>query len=320
MEVSKGHEVLAQQKDETILYWDKFYTDLDKREDSIDQNATADKNDVEWIVSDKPVVLDKILSLFPPQQSSMKMLEIGCGVSKLSRSLLERTIERKHDSQQYEFVSTDVSLVCLEHNRARDASYIASLPDSSSLSYMELNAIKQLPPSQLQKYDVVLDKGTCDTFLFRSKRTQKASATHPPLLKSLLNNIHRLLQSGCKAKYIIISPRSKLKSIRDFNGFTSVNRTKMSADLLGNAVLVKGNSDHKPAHVYIYECFRNDYYNPDSDEPFGDDGLEEVNDETICEKCGLSFKIFLGNVDIQDQGAVQWTRRFRNHIIHCKRN
>ena len=67
MEVSKGHELLAQQKDETILYWDKLYTDLDKREDSIDQNATADKNDVEWIVSDKPVVLDKILSLFPQQ-------------------------------------------------------------------------------------------------------------------------------------------------------------------------------------------------------------------------------------------------------------
>ena len=317
--VSKGHEVLAQQKDQTILYWDKFYTDINERLDSTDKNAPADNNDVEWIVSDKPVVLDEISSLFP-QQLSMSMLEIGCGVSKLSRSLLERIIERQHSSQQYEFVSTDVSLVCLEHNRARDASYIASLPDSSSLSYVELNALKQLPLSQLQKYDVVLDKGTCDTFLFRSKRTQKASATHPPLLKSLLNNVHRLLRSGCKAKYIIISPRSKLKSIRDFNGFASVSRTKMNTDLLGNAVLVKGNAEHKPVNVYIYECIRNDSYHPDSDEPFGNGGLEAINAEAICVKCGVSFKTFLGNVEIQDQGAVQWTRRFRNHIIHCKGN
>lgn len=312
----------AKQNDKTIDFWDAFYTDLSGCANSIEQQS-SDGNDLEWIVSDKPIVLDKILSLFPITPQPMRILEIGCGVSQLSRSLLERMIRQQDDGKSqhaFEFVSTDVSLVCLEHNRVRDAAYIASLPDAASLSYAELNVVKELPPCQLHKYDVVLDKGTCDTFLFRSKRTQKGSAAHAPLLKPLLNNVHRLLRSDCNAKYIIISPRSKLKSVRDFNGFASVNRTKMSTDLLGDAVLVKGNAEHKPAHVYIYECTRNDSYRPDTDEPFTDEGLATINNDSICGKCHMTFQAFLGNVDIQDQGVVQWTRRFRNHTIHCTGN
>ncbi len=311
---------VPKQNDKTIDFWDTFYKDLDTGVDSI-QNQPSDNNDLEWIVSNKPVVLDKILSLIG--KDSMRILEIGCGVSQLSRYLLERMIEQTNDGKahHFEFVSTDVSLVCLEHNRTRDAAYISSLPDGVSLSYAELNVLNQLPSDQMNKYDVILDKGTCDTFLFRSKRTQKGSAAHAPLLKPLLNNIHRLLRSNCNAKYIIISPRSKLKSVRDFNGFASVNRTKMSTDVLGDAVLVESNADHthKPAHVFIYECTRNDSYQPDMDEPFSDEGLS-INDETICKKCQLAFAAFRGNVKIQDQGAVQWTRRFKNHTIHCTGN
>lgn len=309
------------QNDKTIDFWDTFYKDLDKTVSSI-QNQPTNKNDLEWIVSNKPVVLDKILNLIG--KDSMRILEIGCGVSQLSRCLLERLLKQRDDGKShhsFEFVSTDVSLVCLEHNRSRDAAYIATLPDGVSLSYTELNVLNQLPADELHKYDVIVDKGTCDTFLFRSKRTQKGSAAHAPLLKPLLNNIHSLLRSNCNAKYIIISPRSKLKAVRDFNGFASVNRTKMSTDLLGDAVLVESNADHsnKPAFVFIYECTRNDSYQPDKDEPFAEDGLS-INDQTICKKCQLTFAAFRGNVKIQDQGAVQWTRRFKNHTIHCTGN
>lgn len=319
----------AKQNDKTIEFWDAFYEELNASANSDEGQLSDEKNynDVEWIVSDKPAVLDKILSLFPRTQPSspMRILEIGCGVSQLSKSLLQRMIRQQDagNSQQhaYEFVSTDVSLVCLEHNRVRDAAYTASLPDASSLSYTELNVVKELPISQLLKYDVVLDKGTCDTFLFRSKRTQKGSTALAPLLKLLLNNVHRLLRSDCKAKYIIISPRSKLKSVQKFKGFCSVHRSRMSTELLGDAVLVRGNAEHKkPAHVFIYECTRNDSYHPDTDEPFIDEGLTSINNESICGKCHMTFKAFIGNVNIQDQGAVQWTRRFRNHIIHCTGN
>ena len=194
-------QVPAKQNDKTIGYWDEFYKNLDSSVNSSEEQPSK-KNDVnlEWIVSDKPVVLDKLLSLFPVRQPYMRLLEIGCGVSQLSRSLLERMIRHQEDGKSshhsYEFVSTDVSLVCLEHNRARDASYIAALPNTASLTYAELNVLKELPACQLHKYDIIIDKGTCDTFLFRSKRTQKGSAAHAPLLKPLLNNVHRLLKSG----------------------------------------------------------------------------------------------------------------------------
>lgn len=313
---------MPKQNDKTIDFWDTFYRDLGTGVSSI-QNQPSDNNDLEWIASNNPVVLDKIVSFIG--KDSMRILEIGCGVSQLSRSLLERMLMQPDDGNShnsFEFVSTDVSLVCLEHNQARDAEYIATLPDGVSLSYAELNVLNQLPACEMHKYDAIVDKGTCDTFLFRSKRTQKGTSAHAPLMKPLLNNIHRLLRSGCDAKYIIISPRSKLRPVRDFNGFASVNRTKMSTELLGDAVLAESNADHthKPAHVFIYECTRNDSYQPDKDVPFADEGLRTINDETICKRCHISFAVFRGNVKIQDQGAVQWTRRFKNHTIHCTGN
>ena len=302
----------------TLDFWDSFY-------------KTSVTDELEWITSasDAPLVLDKILSLYPTVQQ-LRILEIGCGISTLSRSLLQRmlqTAEGKSQHAAYEFVSTDVSSVCLEHNRSRDAAFISSLPGYASLSYAELNVVKELEPCQINKYSVVLDKGTCDTFLFRSKRKQKGSAAHAPLLKSLLNNVHRMLRADCQAKYIIISPRSKLKSVRDFNGFVSVNRIRMSTALLGeDALLVKSNAEcntttagRKQNSIFIYECTRNDLYDPDNDQPFLEEGAL-INDDSICDKCKMTFKSFRGKVDIHDQGEIHWTRRFRNHIIHCKGN
>src|SRR5210317_113616 len=156
----------TKQNDKTVSFWDTFY------------KTSVTNGELEWITSDAPLVLDKILSLYPTAQQQLHILEIGCGVSTLSRSLLERMLQTAEgkSKQAYEFVSTDVSSVCLEHNRSRDAAFISSLPENASLSYAELNVVKELEPCQRNKYSVVLDKGTCDTFLFRSKRKQKGSA------------------------------------------------------------------------------------------------------------------------------------------------
>ena len=317
MTTKEEEEVIisANQNEKTLEFWDTFY------------KTSVTDGELEWITSDAPLVLDKILSLYPTSQQQLRILEIGCGVSILSRSLLERILQTAEGKSQhaYEFVSTDVSSVCLEHNRSRDAAFISSLPGNASLSYAELNVVKELEPCQINKYSVVLDKGTCDTFLFRSKRKQKGSSAHAPLLKSLLNNVHRMLRADCQAKYILISPRSKLKSVRDFNGFASVNRIRMSTALLGDALLVKSNAEcntaasRKHNSIYIYECTRNDLYNPDNDEPFLEKGTL-INDDSICEKCKMTFKSFRGKIDMKDQGEIHWTRRFRNHTIHCKGN
>lgn len=351
---------MAGQKNKTKEYWDTFYSELKSAEDSnrfategnhpssIINNDASDVSanelsDLEWIVPNSPRLLDTILGLFPPPDpsvgltnrlkeetssaTSVNILEIGCGVSKLSISLLQRQLlnnqEALPDAQTrgYSFVATDVSSVCIEHSRTRDDKLISSFnTDNSSLKYALLDVLAEKPSITIRNYDIILDKGTLDTFLFRSKRTQKGSSSHPPLLAPLLNNIHRWL--GCGAKYIIISPRSKIKSVRDFRGFTSVRRIKVdTATLGGEVILVKSNNEkaaRSKAKVYLYECIKNDSYNPEKDStPYRTMEISTA-DESTCLKCGISFKDFRGNGDVKDQGEVVWARRWKNHYPHCK--
>mmetsp|Transcript_25593 Transcript_25593/g.61545 ORF Transcript_25593/g.61545 Transcript_25593/m.61545 type:complete len:364 (+) Transcript_25593:125-1216(+) len=310
-------------------------------------------SDLEWIVPNSLKLLNTVLSLFPPSDKSageifdrtpqnaskvkgihdstdVNVLEIGCGVSQLSLCLLRRLLLTRqetaprpvHKRKKYNFVSTDVSLVCVEHNRTRDDAFISSVKSAGdNLSYEVLDVVKVgSSPPHTQQYDVILDKGTLDTFLFRSKRTKKGSSSHPPLLTPLLNNLHRWLRSGCEAKYIIISPRSKIKSVRDFRGFDSVRRIRVdTAKLDGDLVLVKGNSKNASlsrSEVYLYECIKNDCYNPEKDVPYHSSGYD-AKDESTCTKCGMSFKEFRGNVDVRDQGEIAWARRWKNHSVHC---
>ena len=354
----------TKQKDKTKAYWDTFYSTLPSSADDATSFATKgdlaqktkakedtakkeDTSDLEWIVPNSPGLLDTILSLFPlptsettdrddarNDSSAINVLEIGCGVSQLSISLLRRVLLKKKESASellehppHAFVATDVSPVCIEHNITRDGTFISTLlpKNDGSLRYEFLDVLNEqvLASSSIRKYNVILDKGTLDTFLFRSKRTKKGSSIHPPLLTPLLNNIHRWLLPGCGSKYIIISPRSKIKSVRDFKGFASVRRTKVdTATLDGNdVVLVKSNNKEaarSKSEVYLYECIKNDKYKPDVDEPYSSMGCNSNSDDETCGKCGLSFKEFRGNVDVLDQGEAVWARRWKNHCAHCK--
>ena len=250
----------------------------------------------------------------------MNVLEIGCGVSQLSLSLLERILDKNttHDMHKhYNFVSTDVSPVCIEQNRKRDNDYISSLQTTnSSLTYNVLDILNESVIRQYhQHYNVVVDKGTLDSFLFRSKRTKKGSSSYPPILVGLLNNIHSLLRSG--GCYIIISPRGKIKSVRDFRGFTSVRRTIIGTKALDRGVLVKQQSK---SEVYIYQCIKNDSYNPEIDKPYRDTLDCKLDDEAKCTKCQVTFREFRGNEKVEDKGEVMFIRRWKNHMIHCKGN
>lgn len=121
---------------------------------------------LEWIVPNCPTVLDTTLSLFPRDiltNDSINVLEIGCGVSQLSLSLLQRILDKNatHDMHKhsYNFVSTDVSPVCIEQNRKRDDDYISSLKTtSSSLTYNVLDILDESVIGQYnQQYNVVLE-------------------------------------------------------------------------------------------------------------------------------------------------------------------
>jgi hypothetical protein len=321
------------QKVKTKDYWDSFYLSLPSAGDiNAVVNETPDEtsSDLEWIVPHS-AVLDTISSLFARSHASVSVnaLEIGCGISQLSISLLQRLLLNRHDAKPrdfrcaYCFVATDVSSVCIEHNRTRDDAYITSLRTADgSLSYELLDVLDDKSSSSHTRcYDIVLDKGTLDTFLFRSKRTKKGSLSHPPLLTPLLNNVHRWLRAGWESKYVIISPRPKIKSVRDFRGFASVRRIKVDTSTLnGNVVLVKSNSENaktSKSEVYLYECVKDDSYDPDEDMPYRS-VVCCAEDESICVKCGMSFKHYRGTVDVRDQGEVVWARRWKNHVVHCK--
>lgn len=349
---------MSNQKNKTIEYWDAFYSSVSSEVNAnhfastgegepsgISAGGKADfendeipSSDLEWIVP-YSVVLDTILNLLPPSDHSnqsqspnkspkknVHLLEIGCGVSQLSISLLRRLLLCRQGANVYDriynVVATDVSSVCIDRNRERDTLYVSLIrKEGHSFRYEVLDVLNYDASSpHNQQYDMILDKGTLDTFLFRSKRTNKGSATHPPLLTPLLNNIHRWLRCGHEAKYLIITPRAKIKSMRDFNGFASVRRIKLDiATLSGNVILVKGNSENSKqskSEVYLYVCIKNDIYYPEHDAPYRENG--NTKDESLCSKCGISFKEFLGKVDSKDHGEVVCERRWKNHCVHCK--
>jgi len=114
--------------------------------------------------------------------------------------------------------------------------------------------------------------------------------------------------------YLIFSPRSKIKAVRDFRGFSSVQRKKIQCsheqkgDLDGNA---KENET-----VYMYVCMKCNSYEI-GDEPFRDT-LKVPNDEDRCASCEITFATFHGEEDVAQKGAKFWSRTWKGHKTHCK--
>jgi len=111
--------------------------------------------------------------------------------------------------------------------------------------------------STFQTQHLILDKGCLDTLFFRSKTyVKKQNSLHPPIITNLLHNIHQMLQpegsqtnnetvgssgEGCNdttntnisGVYFLITPRPKIKAIRDFNGFQKpIQRIRIDHGLL----------------------------------------------------------------------------------------
>ena len=292
------------QKDKTIRYWDDFH---------------SNNGDFEWNAALTPRLLEAITEASMVDvgaHNALSVLEIGCGVSALSRSLLEYlTLERRRDGEcSYDFLATDVSDVCLEHNAERDASFVEHIREvtSSSLHYANLDLLVDCTQATQHDgaYHVVLDKGAIDTFMFRSK-TKKSEESYPPILMRLLDNIHRWLRD--EGRYIIVTSRRSIPAVQDFRGFSDVTKTKLDVE----SNLCKGNKSRKTKDdIYLYKCTKHSSYRPGVDDAY--DSKPIVDDETECPKCGMTFRQLMGNIAALDQGTAIWTRRWHGHVQHCK--
>ena len=317
---------------------------------------TGSEASKEWILKDSHPLLKTILQSVPSKHASkdVRILEIGCGTSRLSRSLLESIVQFRHDSskssslkdRKFHIISTDVSKACISLNKERDYSFINDLEiGADMLQYRVLDmtcAKQELDPDLITTpQDMILDKGCLDTLLFRSKwkpkRDRCSSDGHteidsirlyPPIVEAFLNNIHNLTRPN-GGIYLLISPRSKLRAVRDFRGFRSVVTQKIDAtsgmipgDLECRNLSWKDDDQRnkkKHAFAHIYTCLRNDDYVVERDNSFVDSyGIKNIPlDCDKCPKCGNSFHSFRSGEAIDMRGAACWTRRWKGHVLHC---
>jgi hypothetical protein len=352
----------------------------------------------------------------------IRILEIGSGTSCLARELCRylnnNNITRLDDDNdsdkakwnnnnravEFHVLATDVSHVCIEQNRQRDAQFLRT----SLLQYQVLNVVQGAAAAAVEEefkagmFDVILDKGCLDTFLFRSRtRGSGPKRDYSPLVRTVLDNVHTWLATGQDVVrhddaensdngivskrpephssdgehdsnesphdtatlsssllplplsgggvYLILSPRSKLKCVRDYRGFASVERHLLDVTQLDHGDLENGSrhrtssndcnsSSSNKEGVYLYTCHKNPNYSPAAiaatrggevnsnnaaTESFASafsvrnaDTMTMENTTTTCPKCQLSLVDFFKNKTRGNK--IAWTRKFQGHIHHCK--
>ncbi|OEU13044.1 hypothetical protein FRACYDRAFT_190508 [Fragilariopsis cylindrus CCMP1102] len=326
------------QRDTTLQFWDEYHNENDSQE---------------WISKPGGELLAMIFHHYWNQDQDhlknndkiIKLLEIGCGTSTLVRDMkihIENTYYYPRIINKVIACGTDVSQVCIDVNQERDGH------NSGDLWYEVLNCLEdnngndngeQLSSSSFHhrgNWDLIIDKGCLDTFMFRSKK-QGTNRIYPESVRKLLDNIHvvRNRRVGC---YIFISPRSKVKAVRDYAGFSSVRRYPLPgnyrAELEGkkNNINNKSNNNNNENNNnittpgYLFVCTKNINYKVGIEEPFptaaatdhhGGDQNERLNDDTKCPKCGISFLEFRKGEGVEFRGNKFWTRTFKGHCIHC---
>jgi hypothetical protein len=343
------------QREKTLQFWDDFYT-----QHQMSVNAESADQSKEWVLYPSLELLAQITQQMPLDRD-ITILEIGCGTSTLARELylylqllpntayyssqqstasasaLTVSVEKAHfhdcarssASPVYKrrVIATDVSPVCISQMRERDARIIQS--SQGDFSYEVLNIADNDHPHLARQFDVILDKGCLDTFLFRS-RQRGSGQVYADLVRRVLNHLHSWLRDEPMGRYLILTPRSKLHSIRDFAGFTSVQRRPLTdihrADLEGDE---KGNEDNKSSTdkdigsntveeaMYFYTCCKNSSYSAD-DPAFRIPIEKDPQDEDMCPGCLVTFYDFRKGEDVRGRGRPFWFREWRGHCRHCK--
>ena len=261
----------SHQKPETVEFWNSFYRrqqqeanlslttgneeeeedDLGKPDGEI-SNKSNGANNKEWIVHPTRALLDKLFrsSLEKQQEHGhpLRILEIGCGTSTLSREVYlyfhtnEGTIvEDQMNHRRVHVVATDVSAVCIDQMNERDATWLSTRLDSENatqddgnsrvdgvehltgLEYcvVDLTNSRSAPEWFENYFDYILDKGCLDTFVFRSRNRGSSSRG---LVECVLDNLWSWL-NPCTGRYLILTPRSRvLPQVRSFSGLKVLPR------------------------------------------------------------------------------------------------
>lgn len=187
-------------------YWDRMFAD-----------PPASKED--WIVS--PQLLSA--TMHKHVRPTDRILIVGCGVSGLAFSLFKELGCQK-------IVSTDISDVAIQQMAAKhaDTPLIWKVADATSLAEFEDGS-----------FDVIIDKGTSDTFFFRYKSHQRLE-----MAEKMFEACARVLTIG--GRYIDITPRKKVPELdKYFPSFESVQ-------LDGEAnVVATRDGRMRPAFVHV---------------------------------------------------------------------
>ena len=415
------------QRDKTIQFWDSYHNENDSEE---------------WISKPGEEVLQMIFDQiddckrneddkrFRCQRRCFTILEIGCGTSTLSRDL-KRYIERKNPMVEVVACGTDVSKVCIDVNQKRDClravrppsaiadnnnntnnvnvNTVIDKPSSDSrgsLWYEVLNVLDGEPSRK--NWDLIIDKGCLDTFVFRSRQRGSHNKNYPQCLRKLLDNLHgwqataalarpandvgndeqcaaqflpnkidgnynlngdeerakqHVLQQKQQQKqqpgritpsvYVWITPRSKLKAVRDYAGFSSVRRYSMPKIYRSKLESRKNNENNKEvapgggldetgnnesgespddtcttidaSSGFMFVCTKNDDYQVGVSMPFPTvssssrhTNASPPSDESQCPRCERTFRKFRKDEGFESRGVTYCTRKWKSHCIHCK--
>lgn len=220
------------QKERTIEFWNEFH------------EKTGDK---EWIVHPTAELFHLICSQFPAptrrgdddivdndyKDGILRVLEIGCGTSTMAREFWNYVHDYKKGCN-FDVRATDVSQVCIDACWERDRAMLESpVQGMCGLQYATLNVLNQPDKKDCGTWDAILDKACLDTFLFRS-RHRGENKSYSGVIQTALDNIWSLLADD--GVYILMSPRNKLKAVRDYAGFASVERRIIDSEAKGSRI------------------------------------------------------------------------------------
>lgn len=287
------------QNERTIQFWDEYH---------------KDNESVEWISKPSEEVL-KVLQVFcfnvSPQlkeSRDLRIFEIGCGTSSLARDFWQYLI-KSEENKAFHMIATDVSSECIKSNIARDRELLG-FDGIHTIQYRTLDVIN---PSDEDTFccDVILDKGCLDTFLFRSRNRGTNKSSYNSIIQSLLDNVWSWLSDD--GVYMFISPRAKIKSIRDYSGFQSVQRHALSTTSIGNLI------GKTKCSGYVYVCRKSTTYVIGTTPAFSVMDQDTVpSDAETCSKCHICFLEFRRGEAIEGRGSGFWIRQWKGHRQHCK--